>query len=47
MGTEATCEICGDEILAGEKVTDDGSEIAHTACVKHWFAANFGAETLH
>jgi hypothetical protein len=44
--TTATCDICQHRILAGEKFSDDGSEIAHTACVKDWFRRNFGREGL-
>lgn len=42
----ATCDICHDHIMAGERYSDDGSEIAHTACVRDWFHRNFGRESL-
>jgi hypothetical protein len=42
----ATCDICHQPILSGEKFSDDGSEIAHTACVRDWFRRNFGRDGL-
>lgn len=41
-----TCDICGDVIEPGEHWSDDGSEVAHTACVDDWFRRNFGRESL-
>lgn len=41
-----TCDICEDPIMPGDRYVDDGSEIAHTTCVAHWFRANFGREVL-
>lgn len=51
MDTEATregarCGICEEPIGAGERVTDDGAEVAHEACVRGWFRRNFGREGL-
>lgn len=40
------CDICGDRIFADEKWSDDGTEVAHTACVEDWFRRNYGAEGL-
>jgi hypothetical protein len=42
-----TCDICSQAIVQGEKFSDDGSEIAHTACVGQWFRSQWGRETLH
>jgi hypothetical protein len=41
-----TCDICHQQIASGERSVDDGSEIAHTACVGQWFRSNFGRESL-
>ena len=43
---DTTCDICNQPIQAGEKVSDDGSEIAHTTCVRDWFRRNYGREGL-
>lgn len=42
----ATCDLCGDRLLPGERVSDDGCEVAHAACVAQWFRSNFGREGL-
>lgn len=41
-----TCDICHQPILAGERVTRDEAETAHTACVAQWFRAQWGREDL-
>jgi hypothetical protein len=43
---DQACDICSMPILAGERWSDDGSEIAHTACMRDWFRRNFGRESL-
>jgi hypothetical protein len=42
------CDICGDHVKAGEKVsvTDNGLTVEHTACTADWFRRNYGRETL-
>jgi hypothetical protein len=45
--TKAVCDICDEPIRADEPFTDDGSEIAHKACVGQWFRSQWGRETLH
>lgn len=44
--TTTTCDICNQQIAAGERFHDDGDEIAHTSCVRNWFRGNFGRESL-
>ena len=44
--TAQTCDICREQINAGERFHDDGDEIAHTACIAGWFHGNFGRESL-
>lgn len=46
MNTETTCDICGQAIVAGERVQNDCDELVHTACVRDWFRRNFGREGL-
>jgi hypothetical protein len=45
---EYPCDICGDAVVAGEKVsvTDAGLTVEHTTCTRAWFGRNFGRETL-
>jgi hypothetical protein len=46
LPVEPTCDICGQAIRAGEPFSNDDGEIAHTACVRGWFARNYGRESL-
>jgi hypothetical protein len=43
------CDICHQDVVAGERVTvtDGGLTVEHTACTAYWFRSNFGRETLH
>jgi hypothetical protein len=42
----ATCDICHQPILAGEKIHDGEDEIVHVACIRNWFRSNWGRERL-
>ena len=42
------CDICGQDVVAGERVhvTENGLTVEHAACARDWFRRNFGRETL-
>lgn len=47
--TRATCDICEQPILDGERYTvsaDDADIVEHAACTQHWLHRNFGREGL-
>lgn len=42
------CDICGQDVVAGERVsvTDNGLTVEHIACASNWRRSNFGRESL-